>query len=132
MLEMEVENLSIPTHEDLVIENIDDCHVKDEIAYFYSGNNIKQIPLICGLSLVQDLHDNDPLETTSFEIVLLKVDENHSNNREAFHCLHFERFYFCIHIYFLTIVHTLTFRIILLKLCYGHTFTWYKAMISYS
>jgi hypothetical protein len=48
---------------------------------FSSKNNLEQITLIRDLSLVQYLHDNVPLEITSFEAIPLKVDEDHSSTR---------------------------------------------------
>lgn len=90
LLHMEVEEDPIQYP---VIENLNDENVEDEIRYFYFGNNLEQTPLSHDLSLVRDLHDNVPLENTSFEIAPLKVDEDHSKNREAFHCLHSKIFY---------------------------------------
>lgn len=52
MLQMKVDEDSILTHEDPHIENVNDGHVKGDIASFYSRNNLEQVPLIHELSLV--------------------------------------------------------------------------------
>lgn len=40
------------------------------------------------LQMEVDLHDNAPLEITSFEAIQLKVDKDHSNTRELFYSLY--------------------------------------------
>ena len=58
------------------------------------GHDIASLSFgIHDLILLQDLHDNVPIEITSFEVVPLKFDIDHSSTKEAFHCLHSESFY---------------------------------------